>query len=65
MENYKTRLKDYIKMDIVYNDFKKNPTHKFNDFEMFSIEHCKDIKKLLEENDRLEKELKELRGKNE
>lgn len=62
MESYKKRLKDYIKTDIVYNDFKEHPTHKFNDFEMFSVEHCEDIKKLLEENDRLEKELKEIKG---
>ena len=65
MENYKTRLKDYIKMDIIYNDFKENPTKKFTDFDMFRVEHCKDIQKLLEENEKLEKELKEIRGKNE
>lgn len=53
MESYKKRLKDYIKTDIVYNDFKEHPTNKFNDFDMFCVEHCEDIKKLLEENERL------------
>ena len=53
MESYKKRLKDYIKTDIVYNDFKEHPTKKFNDFDMFCVEHCEDIKKLLEENERL------------
>lgn len=65
MEAYKKRLKDYIKTDIVYNEFKEHPTKKFNDFDMFCVEHCEDIKKLLDENDKLEKELKEIRGKNE
>lgn len=62
MESYKKRLKDYIKTDIVYNDFKEHPTKKFNDFDMFCVEHCEDIKKLLEENEKLEKELKEIKG---
>ena len=64
MSNYKNRLKDYIRTDVVYQDFMEHPTKKFNDFDMFCVEHCEDIKKLLEENDKLEKELKELRGKN-
>ena len=65
MENYKNRLKEYVRTDIVYQDFMKHPTKKINDFDMFCVEHCEDIKKLLEENDKLEKELKEIRGKNE
>lgn len=65
MESYKNRLKEYIRTDVVYQDFMEHPSKKFNDFEIFCVEHCKDIKKLLEENEKLEKELKELRGKNE
>lgn len=65
MESYKNRLKEYIRTDVVYQDFMEHPTKKFNDFDMFCVEHCEDIKKLLEENDKLEKELKEIRGKNE
>ena len=62
MESYKNRLKEYIRTDVVYQDFMENPNKKFNDFDMFCVEHCEDIKKLLEENDKLEKELEKYKG---
>jgi len=62
MQSYKNRLKEYIRTDIVYTDFMKHPDKNFNDFDMFCVEHCEDIKKLLEENEKLEKELKEIKG---
>lgn len=58
MENYKNRLKEYIRSDIVYKDFMEHPNKEFSDFEMFCVEHCEDIKKLLEENEKLERKLK-------
>lgn len=62
MSTHKNRLKEYIRTDIVYQDFMKHPDKKINDFEMFCVEHCEDIKKLLEENEKLENELKKLGG---
>ena len=61
MENYKERLKEYVKTDIVYQDFMENKNKKFNDFEMFCVEHCQDIEKLLEENKTLKQEIAKLK----
>ena len=61
MEDYKERLKEYVKTDVVYQDFKQNETKKFNDFEKFCVEHCQDIEKLLEENKKLKQEIAKLK----
>lgn len=61
MEDYKERLKEYVKTDIVYQDFKQNETKKINDFEKFCVEHCQDIEKLLEENKKLKQEIAKLK----
>lgn len=61
MEDYKERLREYVKTDVVYQDFKQNETKKFNDFEEFCIEHCQDIEKLLEENKKLKQEIAKLK----
>ena len=63
MENYKERLKEYVKTDIVYKDFMENKNKKFNDFEMFCVEHCQDIEKLLEENKTLKQEITKFKKK--
>ena len=61
MEDYKERLKEYVKTDVVYQDFQENETKKFNDFEKFCVEHCHDIEKLLEENKTLKQEIIKLK----
>ena len=61
MEDYKERLKEYVKTDVVYQDFQENETKKFNDFEKFCVEHCQDIEKLLEENKTLKQEIIKLK----
>lgn len=61
MEDYKERLKEYVKTDVVYQDFQENETKKFNDFEKFCVEHCQDIEKLLEENKTLKQEITKLK----
>ena len=52
-EKARERLKDYVKQDIVYARYEEDPSQDFNDFEKFCIQHCKDIKALLEENKKL------------
>lgn len=47
------RLKEYVKEDIVYQDYKNNKIMNANDFEKFCIQHCKDIEELLNENKQL------------
>ena len=61
MEDYKENLKTYVREDIVYQDYKKKPLKKFNDFEEFCIQHCQDIEKILEENKMLKQEITNLR----
>lgn len=51
-------LKQYIKEDVVYNLYKQKKQKEFNDFEMFCIEHCKDIEILIKEYCKLKKERK-------
>ena len=41
--NHLEELENYIKKDKVYQDFVKDPTKEFSDFDMFCIEHCQDI----------------------
>lgn len=57
MEDYKERLKEYVKTDVVYQEFQGNETKKFNDFEKFCVEHCQDIESILEENKILKQEI--------
>ena len=49
----KERLEQYIKEDKVYNDWLDENTSYVSDFDRFCIQHCEDIKCLLEENEKL------------
>ena len=40
------RLENYVEEDMVYQDYAKGHTD-FNDFEIFCIEHCIDINKVV------------------
>lgn len=39
-------LEEYLRNDIIYKDYQNGHTD-FNDFEIFCIEHCQDIEKML------------------
>lgn len=56
-EEYKQRLKEYVKEDEIYQRWKKGKLtkEKLSDFDYFCIKHCEDIEKLLEENKKLVK----------
>lgn len=62
MENYKKKLKAYLKEDIIYQEYLKNKNKNFSDFDKFCIQHCKDIEELLEENQKLKAELQLYQG---
>ena len=49
----KERLEQYIKGDKIYNDWLDENTSYVSDFDRFCIQHCEDIKCLLEENEKL------------
>lgn len=51
----KERLLEYIKADVVYQEWKQNKDKEFSDFERFCIQHCEDIKEILKENKQLKK----------
>ena len=50
------RLREYIDSDLSYQEYKKG-VGVFSDFDMFCIEHCKDIEELLDKNKELEDDL--------
>ena len=54
--NSEDRLREYVKMDGIYQDF-KNGKGVFSDFDMFCVEHCKDIEDVLNRIDELEEQL--------
>lgn len=58
-KNTEPRLRQYINEDEVYRKYMFGELKDPNDFEMYCIEHCEDIKTLLEKNEELEKELNE------
>lgn len=41
-------LKEYIEDDEIYKQYRLNPDTEFSDFDMFCIDHCKDIENLIE-----------------
>ena len=53
------RLRDYIKDDVIYQDYKKGIKPE-SDFDRFCIQHCEDIEELLNENERLKKKVETL-----
>lgn len=54
----KNRLKQYIEEDEIYNNWVNNNLNELSDFDKFCIQHCNDIKEILEENQDLKKQLK-------
>ena len=54
----KDRLKQYIEEDKIYNNWVNNNLNELSDFDKFCIQHCSDIKEILEENQELKKQLK-------
>lgn len=56
---YKKRLQQYVDEDKIYQDWLDENTSYVSDFDMFCIEHCRDIDCLLKENEELRKRLKE------
>ena len=55
--NYKERLREYIENDEIYTEYKSGKCD-MSDFDKFCIQHCNDIKEILEENQELKKQLK-------
>lgn len=50
--NIETNIKnllEYIYKDEIYNNYKNGECNSFNDFEVFCINHCRDIENLLED----------------
>ena len=60
MENYKKKLKAYLKEDIIYQDYLANKNKHFADFDLFCIEHCADIENLLIECENLNKKIEKV-----
>lgn len=57
------RLKNYIKEDRVYQEWKSGNLKLPNDFELYCIENCIAIEEILDENSILKKKIKKLEGK--
>lgn len=60
--NYKQRLEEYVEKDMLYQKFKLNvfpdsDLKGLSDFDKFCIQHCEDIDKLLNENEKLQEDL--------
>lgn len=53
----KRRLEQYIKEDTVYNEYLNSHKSYASDFDRFCIQHCEDIKKLLDENQKQKEEI--------
>lgn len=53
----KERLEQYV--DVFYQDYLDNHKSYVSDFDRFCIEHCQDIRNILEENERLKRQQKE------
>lgn len=55
----KERLEQYVKEDMIYNEYLDNHKNYVSDFDKFCVEHCQDIKNILKENDNLKNQQKE------
>ncbi len=51
--NAEERLKEYIERDEIYQEYKQYKLMNPSDFEIFCIQHCKDVEEILEENQKL------------
>lgn len=58
----KERLEQYVKEDEIYNEHLDNHKNYVSDFDKFCVQHCQDIKNILEENEKLKKQLEYLRS---
>lgn len=61
---YIDRLKEYVEEDIIYKAYclaDLGKANEYNDFEKYSIQHCQDIKRILNYCKKLENNLKEER----
>lgn len=58
----KERLERYIKEDSIYQEYLDNHKDYVSDFDKFCVQHCQDIKNILEENEKLKKQLEYLRS---
>lgn len=57
----KERLEQYIKEDTIYQDYLNKHSSYVSDFDKFCIQHCQDIKNILEENQQLKDNWNELK----
>lgn len=67
MKDCRENLIKYLKEDVIYQDWLSGKLDEPSDFEIFCINHCKDIQKLISRADRAEyelfqKEKEELKG---
>ena len=60
MEKTRERLLEYVCDDKVYREYKKGALESPNDFELFCIEHCEDIEKMLKYAKKLERRLQKI-----
>lgn len=58
---YKQRLKEYVEQDTVYQEWCDKNLSYVSDFDRFCVEHCQDIKDLLNENECLQGQIDYLR----
>ena len=56
----KERLEQYIKEDTIYNKWLDNNTSCVSDFDKFCIQHCLDIKEMLEQNQKYKEAINEI-----
>ena len=57
------RLKEYVKLDYVYQGWKKGENENvLTDFDWFCVQHCQDIEHILEENKKIKQQLMEAWG---
>ena len=55
------RLKEYVELDYVYQEWKRDENiNELSDFDWLCVQHCQDIEHILNENEELKKKLKEL-----
>lgn len=51
--NYKERLKEYLEVDTLYQNYKKGIEEEKSDFDLFCVQHCLDVENLLNEVEEL------------
>ena len=64
MIDHLKNLKEYIEDDMIYARYKLKPNDNYSDFEMFCINHCKDIKWAIDELEALYELVAEMKNEN-